>query len=60
MNDIARISGIDTSSPIAVVTSAKLMSFIQVRMGRLLDHVQQYTAVFLEDFEAQRNPGGNS
>jgi len=36
------------------------MSFIQVRMGRLLDHVQQYTAVFLEDFEAQRNPGGNS
>jgi biopolymer transport protein ExbB/TolQ len=36
------------------------MSFIQVRMGRLLDHVQQYTAVFLEDFEAQRTPGGNS
>jgi hypothetical protein len=31
-----------------------------VRMGRLLDHVQQYTAVFMEDFEAQRNPGGNS
>jgi len=36
------------------------MSFIQVRMGRLLDHVQQYTGVFLEDFEATRNPGGAS
>jgi hypothetical protein len=32
------------------------LSFIQVRMGRLLDHVQQYTGVFLEEFEASRQP----
>ncbi|RPI89037.1 MAG: MotA/TolQ/ExbB proton channel family protein [Planctomycetaceae bacterium] len=32
------------------------MSFIQVRLGRLLDHVQQYMAVFLEEFEASRAP----
>ncbi|MCY2966185.1 MAG: MotA/TolQ/ExbB proton channel family protein [Planctomycetota bacterium] len=36
------------------------MSFIQVRLGRLIDHVQQYVAVFLEEFEASRTPqGGN-
>ena len=32
------------------------LSFIQVRMGRLLDHVQQYTGVFLEEFESTRQP----
>lgn len=36
------------------------LSFIQVRMGRLLDHVQQYIAVFLEDFETTRNPQGEA
>lgn len=36
------------------------MSFIQVRLGRLLDHVQQYMGVFLEEFEANRTSGGAS
>lgn len=33
------------------------MSMIQVRMGRLMDHVQQYLGAFLDEFDAVRKPG---